>query len=63
MKVQLVLCLLIAVTYAAPNTCSVTKDVAKKLANNLSAHYPKSNGDGVCEEGEGFGCLQEIVSK
>ena len=60
-KVILVICMAIAVTYAAPNACSKQQDFAMRLAKDLARQFPKSNGDGKCSTGEGWGCSGEIA--
>ena len=40
------------------------KNLVDKLAKEASKHYPPgTKGDGVCEDGEGFGCIGEVTSK
>merc|ERR1711863_222250 len=48
---------------AVPNTCQVQKNLVDKLSKEASKHYPPgTKGDGVCEDGEGFGCIGEVTS-
>merc|ERR1712038_1450619 len=61
MKVIILLCAVVAAVTA--NTCQDQKNVVDKLANEASKHYPPgTKGDGVCEDGEGFGCIGEVTS-
>merc|ERR1712218_228349 len=61
MKVIILLCAVVAAVTA--NTCQDQKNVVDKLAKEASKHYPPgTKGDGVCEDGEGFGCIGEVTS-
>merc|ERR1711970_1197055 len=65
MKVLILLCAVVAVVSAnaVPNTCQLSHNLVKKLANELSSHYPDAGPpDGVCEDGEGFQCVGEIAT-
>merc|ERR1712053_43833 len=61
MKVIILLCAVVAAVTA--NTCQEQKNLVDKLAKEASKHYPPgTKGDGVCEDGEGFGCIGEVTS-
>merc|ERR1711944_19795 len=64
MKVIILLCAVAAVSAnAVPNTYQVQKNLVDKLSKEASKHYPPgTKGDGVCEDGEGFGCIGEVTS-
>merc|ERR1712158_206691 len=65
MKVIILLCAVVAAVSAnaVPNTCQVQKNLVDKLSKEASKHYPPgTKGDGVCEDGEGFGCIGEVTS-
>ena len=48
----------------APCIIQVQKNLVDKLGKEASKHYPPgTKGDGVCEDGEGFGCIGEVTSK
>merc|ERR1712055_243912 len=60
MKVIVLLCAVVAAVSAnaIPNTCQLSHNIVKKLATELSSHYP----DVTCEDGEGFACAGEIAT-
>merc|ERR1712110_1380611 len=66
MKVIILLCAVVAAVSAnaIPNTCQLSHNIVKKLATELSSHYPDAKGspDGTCEDGEGFACAGEIAT-
>jgi len=61
MKFAVVLFAVLAIAAAntVPETCKFEKEVISKLAKDLSALQPR--GDGECSDGEGFGCIGEIL--
>merc|ERR1712165_88515 len=59
MKVLFLLCAVVAAVSAnaVPNTCQAHDNLIKKLAKEVSSHYPTDvSPRGECSDGEGFAC-------
>merc|ERR1711934_1138867 len=64
MKFLVVLCIAFAVAAASTqNTCQVERDIAAKLAKDISARTQVQTRSvaGECSDGEGFACIGEIL--
>merc|ERR1712080_634330 len=64
MKFLLVLCIALTVAQAATtrDTCQFERNTIEKLAKDISARTQvQPKGDGECSDGEGFGCIGEIL--
>merc|ERR1712113_968287 len=64
MKVLFLLCAVVAAVSAnaVPNTCQAHDNLIKKLAKEVSSHYPTDvSPRGECSDGEGLACVQEII--
>merc|ERR1712083_455343 len=64
MKVLFLLCAVVAAVSAnaVPNTCQAHDNLIKKLAKEVSSHYPADvSVRGECSDGEGFACVGTIL--